>query len=388
MAQTAHAPTHSARFISSIYEIDQQVWDNLNKDDHPFSSFAFLSALEDSGSLGKRSGWHPHYLVLEQQKDKQDTHNIVGLMPSYIKTNSWGEYVFDHSWADAYHHAGGQYYPKLQVSVPFSPVTGPRFLGEDRFLNDALNALQLETKRQLLSSAHITFTKKDFVQSSEWIRRTGYQFHWRNLNSEQQKYRCFDDFLASLTRKKRKNIKRERTDVKDAGIKFEHLTGPTLTQKDMDQFYVFYLSTIDKKWSADYLRQDFFQYLIERMSDQILLVQAKKDNQVIAAALNVIGHDRLFGRYWGCQDNFKFLHFETCYYQAIDYAIENDLDVVEAGAQGPHKISRGYLPTKTYSFHYLAHEGFDAAIRDFIKREDISIKQELLYFRDKSPFQN
>ena len=365
----------TARFHSSIAEIGRAVWNNLNPGGHPFTSYEFLSALEDGGCLHGRTGWYPHHLALYNGPD------IAALMPCYIKTNSWGEYVFDHGWADAYMQAGGTYYPKLQISVPFSPVTGPRLLGDESLWPDALAAIEAELPDKF-SSAHITFLPRGKAEDcGHWLVRHGYQFHWQNQN-----YKTFDDFLAGLTRKKRKNIAKERREVAEKGLSFEHLSGPDITAEIISRFYQFYIDTIGKKWAAAYLTEDFFQLLIKRMADNVLLVAAFQDGDMIAGALNLMGHDRLYGRHWGCLAEHKFLHFECCYYQAIDYAIKHGLKTVEAGAQGPHKVQRGYLPVKTYSLHFIEHPGFREAVRDFLDREQTHIAHEIAYFLKKSPY--
>jgi predicted N-acyltransferase len=334
---------------------------------NPFISHEFLSSLEDSACVGGHSGWQPKYLVAETAEG-----TLLGTAPTYLKTHSRGEYVFDQGWAEAYEHAGGSYYPKLQVAVPFTPVTGPRLLARHGAhaatvragLADALAEI---TRRSGLSSAHVTF-----LTEAEWrmlggkgfLRRTDQQFHWDNAG-----YATFEDFLGALASRKRKTIRRERKEAFAPGIEIHRLTGTDLTEEIWDAFFAFYMETGSRKWGRPYLTREFFSLIGERMSDRILLVMARRAGRWIAGAINFIGADTLYGRNWGAIEHHPFLHFEVCYYQAIEYAIDHSLRRVEAGAQGEHKLARGYLPSTTYSAHYIANPGLRRAIADYLKRE-------------------
>jgi len=297
---------------------------------------------------------------------------LIGAAPCYVKAHSRGEYVFDHGWADAYERAGGSYYPKLQVAVPFTPVTGPRLLAAAGPLAEAVpgalaDALAKITKDNDLSSANITFlTETEWTALGErgFLQRTDQQFHWEN-----EGYATFDDFLARLASRKRKTIKRERKDALSPGIDVHWLTGSDLTESVWDAFFAFYIDTGSRKWGSPYLTREFFSLIGETMADRILLVMARRNGRYIAGAINFIGHDTLFGRNWGAIEHHPFLHFEVCYYQAIDYAIQNKLQRVEAGAQGEHKLARGYMPHTTYSAHFIAHPGLRRAIADYLERE-------------------
>lgn len=333
---------------------------------NPFTSHAFLSALEDSGCVSRKTGWLPLHVAVEQAG------RLVGVAPCYLKSHSQGEYVFDHGWADAYERAGGSYYPKLQVSVPFTPVTGPRFLiapGEDvnaaaSALVAGLRALRAETKA---SSIHVTF-----MQEREWaqagtlgfLQRIDQQFHWDNAG-----YADFEGFLAALASRKRKAIRRERRDALANGITIEHVTGDALTPAHWDAFYEFYSDTGARKWGRPYLNRKFFGLVGERMPERVLLVLAKREGRTIAGAINFIGDVALYGRNWGCIEDHPFLHFEVCYYQAIDFAIARGLKRVEAGAQGEHKLARGYRPVLMHSAHDIADPALRRAVADYLGRE-------------------
>ncbi len=343
------------RSLSSLKHIDAKTWDCLANPPgqvfNPFVSYAFLSSLEESGSASARSGWAASHLVLEENDQ------ILGLVPCYLKSHSMGEYVFDHGWADAFTRAGGNYYPKLQVSAPFTPATGPRLLSAPEHKPKLLKALEAAALQLEASSAHITFLPEaDWAEApKQWLKRQDIQFHWHNND-----YKTFADFLASLSSSKRKNIRKEREAVAARGISFDLLTGRDLTEDHWDHFYKFYMDTGARKWGRPYLTREFFSLVNERMADNTLLVLAKREDRIIAGALNFIGGDTLFGRNWGATEDHPFLHFETCYYQAIDFAISRGLKVVEAGAQGEHKLARGYLPVKTHSLHHFAHKGLGA----------------------------
>lgn len=350
------------RTVRSIGDVPVAAWDACAGPENPFTQHAFLSALERSGSVGGRSGWQAIHLLAE--------HNgaLVGVVPVYLKTHSRGEYVFDGGWAEAYERAGGDYYPKLQVSVPFTPATGNRLLvrpGPDaeqirELLADALIAMcgQLE-----VSSVHVTFmteTEWQLAGRKGFLQRTDQQFHWANAG-----YKTFDDFLAALAARKRKAIKRERREALAPGIDVHWLTGADLTEEIWDAFFGFYMETGSRKWGRPYLTREFYTLVGAHMADKIVLMMAKRDDRWIAGAINFIGSDTLFGRHWGCSEQHPFLHFELCYYQAIDFAIAKGLTRVEAGAQGEHKLARGYLPNTTHSAHFIADPALRRAVADY-----------------------
>jgi uncharacterized protein len=334
---------------------------------NPFISHAFLSSLEDSGSVGGRSGWQVQHLLA-----KRTDGTLLGFAPCYAKSHSRGEYVFDRGWAEAYERAGGAYYPKLQVAVPFTPATGRRLLVRPGAAADiarqGLAAGLVELSRLGdASGVHVTFATEEecaFLGERGFLRRTDQQFHWANSG-----YATFDDFLAALSARKRKTIKRERRDAVANDITVHCLTGRDLTESVWDAFFAFYMETGSRKWGRPYLTRSFYSLAGERMGDQILLVMAKRAGRWIAGAINFIGSDTLFGRHWGAIEHHPFLHFEICYYQAIDYAIKHKLRFVEAGAQGEHKIARGYMPRTTHSAHYIADPGLRRAIADYLVRE-------------------
>jgi uncharacterized protein len=334
---------------------------------NPFVSHDFLSSLETSHSVGGRTGWQPRHLLAESVDG-----TLLGATPCYVKSHSRGEYVFDHGWAEAFEHAGGDYYPKLQVAVPFTPVTGPRLLARPGPLAEAVrgglaDALVEITTAGELSSAHVTF-----LTEPEWralggrgfLQRTDQQFHWENVG-----YAGFDDFLGALASRKRKAIRRERKEALEPGIEVAWLTGSDLTEAVWDAFFAFYMDTGSRKWGRPYLTREFFSIVGEKMRDRILLVMAKRAGRWIGGALNFLGHDSIFGRNWGAIEHHPFLHFELCYYQAIDYAIAHKLARVEAGAQGEHKLARGYLPKTTYSAHFIANPALRRAVADYLARE-------------------
>lgn len=334
--------------------------------DNPFVSHAFLSALERSGSAVARTGWLGQHLLVESVDGR-----ILGAVPCYLKSHSRGEYVFDAGWADAFEQAGGRYYPKLQVSVPFTPVTGPRLLTR-RGAPDPTPMLLLAglielARRHEASSVHVTFPTEPearFLQEHGLLLRTDRQFHWVN-----QGYASFGDFLGALASRKRKTIVRERREALAPGISVEWLTGSDLTEAVWDAFFEFYMETGSRKWGRPYLTRDFYSIIAATMRERILLVMAKRAGRYIAGAINFIGQDALYGRHWGAIEHHPFLHFELCYYQAIDFAIARGLRRVEAGAQGEHKIARGYLPATTYSAHYIADPAFRSAVADYLRRE-------------------
>jgi uncharacterized protein len=371
------------RSLSSLKHIKADVWDALanpkGQPFNPFVSHAFLSSLEDSGSATARTGWAASHLILE------DGDKVLGLVPCYLKNNSMGEYVFDHGWADAFTRAGGNYYPKLQISVPFTPATGPRLLAADVHKPKLLKGLEAAAQQLGASSAHITFLPEADWSSAppNWLNRQDIQFHWHN-----QEFKTFADFLASLSSSKRKNIRKEREAVAARGITFELLTGSDLTENHWDHFFGFYMDTGARKWGRPYLTREFFSLVNERMAEHTLLVLAKRDGKIIAGAMNFIGSDTLFGRNWGAVEDHPFLHFETCYYQAIDFAIARGLKVVEAGAQGEHKLARGYLPVKTHSLHHIAHKGLARAVADYLEHERAAIEENQQVLQEHSPFKN
>jgi predicted N-acyltransferase len=366
----------------SIADIAASDWDACAGSDNPFVSYAFLSAIEDSGSATGRTGWLPQHAVLRDQCGR-----VMAVAAMYAKSHSYGEYVFDHGWAHAFERAGGDYYPKLQVAVPFSPVPGPRLLiRPDADIPPAtLGAALAQACRELeLSSVHITFcteTEWSELGDAGWLRRLGVQFHWQNAD-----YATFDDFLAALSSRKRKSIRRERRDAQAAGLEFVTLRGNDITRRDWNAFYEFYTSTVDRKWGSAYLTRPFFGLLSERLGDAVVLMMARHNGKAVAGALNLAGKDALFGRNWGCRGDWPFLHFELCYYRAIDFAIEHGLQRVEAGAQGEHKIQRGYLPSPTYSVHWIAHGGLRRAVSDFLDHERPEKLAEMEALAEFTPF--
>jgi predicted N-acyltransferase len=378
----AGADPLQVKLVQGIGQIEARTWDACVGADQPFLRHAFLSALEDSGSASQRTGWLPLHLVAESGGE------LIGCAPMYLKSHSYGEYVFDWGWASAYERAGGTYYPKLQVAVPFTPVPGPRLLvrpGQGGTARATLAHGLVSAAEQLrVSSLHVTFCRED-----EWhdlgaaglLKRQGVQYHWHNRG-----YRSFDDFLASLKHSRRKTIRKERARVTEQGLSIEVLTGDALTPEIWDAFYPFYRSTVDKRWGGAYLSKRFFTRLGETMPEQVVLVLARHQGRHVAGALNLIGEDTLYGRIWGCRRQFEFLHFEACYYQAIEFAIERGLARVEAGAQGPHKLQRGYEPVATYSAHWIRDPGFRAAVERFLAQERAEMACEMEELRELLPY--
>jgi predicted N-acyltransferase len=378
----------AVRVHTAIADIGKTCWDALAGHaaygGDPFISYDFLQALEESGCFGPSTGWTPCHLSVEDE-----TGETVGVMPLYLKAHSQGEYVFDHSWADAYERAGGRYYPKLQCAVPFSPVSGQRLIvrpgdqaleAEQALLGGALTLCG----RMKASSLHVTF-----LSEGEWSRlgdagllqRQDTQYHWENAG-----YQSFDDFLAALSANRRKTIRRERREAQ-AGLEIKALSGADLTEAHWDAFYAFYMDTGSRKWGRPYLNRAFFSLLHERLADKVLLVMGFKDGRPIAGALNLMGSHTLYGRNWGTLENIPFLHFELCYYQAIEQAILRGLQRVEAGAQGEHKIARGYLPSKVYSAHYIADPALREPVARYLERERPAVEQEMDYLAaEYSPF--
>ena len=373
------------RILKSLAGIAAADWDGLaNPSDRPFNPFvshAFLWALEKSGSASEGSGWSARHVVLE------NAGKAVAAAPCYLKPHSMGEYVFDHGWADAFARAGGRYYPKLQVSVPFSPVTAPKLLAATPALRVALaNELLAQCKALKTSSVHVTFALEpdaEALTGPAWLERNDIQFHWFN-----QGYGSFDDFLSALSSSKRKNLRKERQAVRDAGITFLALTGDDIQPRHWDHFWQFYMDTGSRKWGQPYLTRSFFEMLHENLRQHVLLVLAQRGTKIIAGALNLVGGDTLYGRNWGCIEQHPFLHFETCYYQAIDFAIARKLRVVEAGAQGEHKLARGYVPVKTRSFHHLAHPGLARAVAEYLEQERAAIADGQQELAEHAPFRH
>lgn len=368
----------AARVLGAVGDLPAAEWDALSGG-NPFLSHAFLTALEDSGSVGPGTGWTPAPIVMHTADGR-----LAAALPAYLKSHSQGEYVFDHAWADAWHRAGGSYYPKLQIAVPFTPATGPRLLLADPALARPLlcAAEQLCTANGL-SSAHATFIAPDqheLFEAAGWLLRSDIQFHWENRD-----YGSFADFLDALSSRKRKDIRKERA-AAQAGVEIRHVTGAELTEAHWDAFWLFYQDTGARKWGRPYLTREAFSLLGQRMAERILLILAYLDGRPVAGALNFIGPDALYGRYWGAVIDKPFLHFELCYYQAIDAAIARRLPRVEAGAQGGHKLARGYEPVETRSAHYISHAGFREAVTDFLDRERREVAADRLYLAERAPF--
>ncbi|WP_246034485.1 GNAT family N-acetyltransferase [Qipengyuania marisflavi] len=368
-----------AQVSGSVGAFDRDQWNALAGRDNPFVSHEFLAALETSGSVGAGTGWQPAPIVVSE-----DGGPLLAAMPAYVKGHSQGEYVFDHAWADAYERAGGSYYPKLQIAVPFTPATGPRILSsEPAFAAPLLSAAEQLCAQNGFSSAHATFiepAQQALFSSAGWLLRSDIQFHWRNRG-----YATFDDFLATLASRKRKDLRKERA-AAQAQVDIVRLAGDDIRAEHWDAFWHFYQDTGARKWGQPYLRREAFDLLGESMGDQLLLVLAYQDNVPIAGALNFIGGSALYGRYWGCTRDVRFLHFELCYYQAIDAAIERGLARVEAGAQGGHKLARGYEPVETVSAHWIADPGFRAAVAEFLDREREGVAADRNYLRSRTPF--
>ena len=369
----------TARIHGGVAGIDAAEWDRLAGSDNPFVSHAFLSAMEDSGSVGPGTGWQAAPITIAD-----DLGTIHAALPSYLKLHSQGEYVFDQGWADAYQRAGGRYYPKLQIAAPFTPATGPRLLFKDEaFAAPLLRAAEQVCHEHGLSGAHATFIAPEQVElfrRAGWLIRSDLQFHWEN-----DVYEDFDGFLASLASRKRKTLRKERAKAQKA-VEIRHLTGDELTEDVWDVFWAFYQDTGARKWGTPYLTREAFTLLGERMGDKLLLIFAYIDGQPVAGAMNVIGETTLFGRYWGCLADIPFLHFELCYYQAIDAAIARGLARVEAGAQGGHKLARGYAPVQTRSAHYIADPGLRGAVAEFLEREAKGIDAEQNFLEAQTPF--
>ena len=369
----------TARIHGGVAGIDAAEWDRLAGSENPFVSHAFLSAMENSGSVGPGTGWQAAPITIAD-----DGGAVHAAMPSYLKMHSRGEYVFDQGWAEAYERAGGRYYPKLQIAAPFTPASGPRLLFEDEaFAAPLLRAAEQACHEHALSGAHATFVESAQVPMFEragWLIRSDLQFHWENDG-----YADFDAFLGTLASRKRKNLRKERDKAQET-VEIRHLSGLDLTEDVWDTFWAFYQDTGARKWGTPYLTREAFSLLGERMGEHILLIFAYQDGQPVAGAMNVIGETTLFGRYWGCLVDIPFLHFELCYYQAIDAAIARGIARVEAGAQGGHKLARGYAPVQTYSAHYIADPGLREAVAEFLERERQGIAAEQNFLQARTPF--
>ncbi len=371
------------RTVNSLSEVDRSAWDGVANPQgvpyNPFVSWDFLEALERSGCVARETGWSPLHLLAENAAGA-----LLGAAPLYAKWHSYGEFVFDHGWADAYERAGGRYYPKLLSAAPFTPATGPRMLSPDPGVRVALQAALPAVAEQVgISTAHVTFPPQEEWETAEeqgFLLRADQQFQWVNRG-----YDSFDDFTAALASRKRKALRKERATAQE-GVTIERLSGEALTEEVWDAFYAFYQDTGARKWGSPYLNRPFFSLLHERMREHVLMVMAKREGRYIAGALNFIGGDALYGRYWGRIEERPCLHFEVCYYQAIEEAIERGLDRVEAGAQGGHKMARGYAPTPVYSYHWIADAGFRAAVADFLERERAAVEHEIDALSEMTPF--
>ena len=386
--------TFQVKIAQGLKAVPATDWDacavgtGLGDDDpfNPFVSHAYLSALEDSGCVGGKTGWAPVHILAEDEAGK-----LLGTAPCYLKSHSMGEYVFDHSWADAYARAGGRYYPKLQIAVPFTPVTGPRLIVPDgprsaeirSYLIAGLRALRDQTGA---SSIHATFLQEADLKAltaEKFLRRDDQQFHWFNDD-----YGSFEDFLAALASRKRKAIRRERRDALSNGISIEWVTGRDITEAHWDAFFTFYMDTGSRKWGRPYLNRRFFSLVGERMANRVLLVMAKRNGRYVAGAINFIGDKRLYGRNWGCIEDHPFLHFEVCYYQAIEFAITRGLDRVEAGAQGEHKLARGYRPVITSSAHDIADLSLRQAVQAYLDQERLYVSEAAEELSEATPFRH
>ncbi len=379
-------PTLTATIHASTASVPAEVWNALvpatdGRPDNPFLDHAFFLALEESGSATAQTGWQPQHIVIERDGTP------VGLMPLFLKSHSQGEYVFDYAWADAYMRAGGEYYPKLQCSVPFTPATAPKLLVPscDPAIRNALLSTSEQLARRLgASSVHATFVteeEEELATANGWLTRHDTQFHWHNDG-----FADFEAFLSTLSSRKRKTLRRERRDALADGLRVEWITGDDLTEAHWDAFFAFYMDTGSRKWGRPYLTREFFSLVSEAMADRTVLMFAYDGDEPIAGALNFVGRDTIFGRNWGCTRDVPFLHFELCYYQAIDFAIAHGLKTVEAGAQGEHKLTRGYVPSVTRSIHWVAHEGLKHAIADYLEREKMAVLEDQAVLGQYTPF--
>jgi hypothetical protein len=367
----------------SLGEIPAAEWNACAGDINPTLSYTFLQAMEESGSASGRTGWVPQHLSLSDAASR-----IVGIVPLYLKSHSYGEYVFDYGWADAYERAGGRYYPKALGGVPFTPVPGPRLLvrpdAPPETKSHLIAGLAEFTRQRGISSLHINFPEEGDAEAlfeAGFLKRMGQQFHWINDG-----YKDFDDYLAALNSRKRKAVKKERREATQPGLEIDVLTGPDLQPRHWDAFYRFYLATSDRKWGSAYLNRKFFALIGERMADKIVLVMARNAKEYVAGAFNILGRETIYGRNWGSYGDYKMLHFECCYYRAIEFAIDHGLKRVEAGAQGPHKLQRGYLPVPTYSAHYIPDPSFRRAVAQFLAREREMVEHKIEQLAEYSPF--
>lgn len=366
MVELSSAASITARVIASLDEVAADQWNALDATDNPFLSHQFLSALENTGCVGGPSGWHPEHITLWQNNQ------LVAAAPAYRKDHSFGEYVFDFAWADAYRRAGLRYYPKLLVAVPFSPVTGPRLLVHPHHAAEPLKAKLIDAliahcHARGYSTAHILFPDgrdRQHLAASGMIERSGFQFHWRN-----EGYAAFDDYLSALSARKRKNIQRERRQVHEAGIHLRVITGAQVQEVDWNRFYQLYRLSAEIKGGSAYLTRAFFEELARRMPQRIVLVEAARGAELIAYALCLRSGDTLYGRNWGTSGFYPGLHFDACYYTPLEYCIEQGIQHFDAGAQGEHKLARGFLPMPTYSFHWVAHSEFRDILRRYLKEE-------------------
>ena len=372
-------------FCSSLDLINKNEWNICIGNDHPFLQYEFLNALEKSGSASTKTGWQPYHYI------EKENNEIIAICPLYIKSHSFGEYIFDHSWADAYHRYGLNYYPKLQSAIPFTPVTGERIIINKKINNilekenEVIKNIITEAKKINVSSLHFNFIKNpsQWKSNKEIMLRSGIQYHWQNNN-----YKNFNEFLESLSSRKRKIIKRERQCISNNDLRVELLNGDLIKEEHIQFFYDCYLDTTGRKWGSTYLSKDFFFDLLLNFKDKILLIMAFNDNKKIASAINFLSKSHLYGRLWGAKYEVPFLHFELCYYQAIDYAIKNKIKVVEAGAQGEHKLQRGYIPTKTWSAHWIKDKEFSNAIENFLNKEVLLVNNEKDKLDTLLPYKN
>ena len=368
-----------ARVADNVSELPQEQWDACAGSSNPFISHDFLSAMEESGSVGPGTGWKSLPILVEDQTGK-----ISACLPSYLKSHSQGEYIFDQQWAHAFENAGRQYYPKIQIASPFSPVPGPRILlSDDKMALPVLRAAEQVAENNGISSVHATFVEENqlgFFREAGWLVRSDSQFHWQN-----EEYENFDAFLAALSSRKRKAIKKERRKAQEH-VEIVHLSGDDIKSQHWDYFWEFYQDTGMRKWGSPYLTRSAFDLMQQKMGEKLLLIFAMQDNIPVAGALNVIGEKTLYGRHWGCTKHIPFLHFEICYYQAIDVAIERGLKTVEAGAQGSHKLARGYQPVPTWSAHYIVDPGFRTAISDYLEQERQAVAADIEFLAEMGPF--
>ena len=377
------------KIYNKISSIDANQWNKCAGNSNPFLSYIFFKNLEDSNAIGENTSWVPNYISIILKND------IVAFVPLFIKLDSQGEYVFDHSWANAFYNAGGNYYPKIQSSVPFTPVSGNRILikeGLDKKLTKKIiisagNYIEKLVDKNNFSSAHITFCtfeEQSSLSQLNFLPRIGEQYHWQNNN-----YKTFNHFLDSLSSRKRKAINKERNFIKNSKVNILSKTGEQISDLDLENMYNFYIDTSNKKWGRAYLNKEFFKLLNDNFRNKKLLIFAEQSSNIIAGAMHIIGKDTLYGRYWGCINEIKYLHFELCYYQAIEWAIKHKKKYVEGGAQGPHKIQRGYLPVKTFSSHYISNISFRDAVKKYLKEEEEIISNDIALINKKySPFKN